>query len=335
MKFRFFLFPLAFIYGIIIHIRNFLFDIKVFKSNPSSISTIVIGNLSMGGSGKTPMLIWLYSVLKDNHNIAFLSRGYGRNSKGFKQVSAKSTAKELGDEPLLLYLKTKNQHTFVSEDRLDGIEKIKNLFPKIDLVILDDAFQHRKLKADKYILITEYNTPFFEDLYFPMGNLRDGKNQAKRADVIIVSKCPDSLQEIEKENFITKLNPLPHQSVFFATIEYELVKDVFENKNVSFPERCIAVSGIAKSKLFVEAVSEKIKLVKHFDYPDHYSFSEKDIDSWSKFSDCKVIVTTEKDAIRLIEHKDYLDSKNLKIYSLPIKMKIDKIELFLKILNSN
>jgi tetraacyldisaccharide 4'-kinase len=335
MKFRFFLFPLAFIYGIIVHVRNFLFDIDIFKSNPSSISTIVIGNLSMGGSGKTPMLIWLYSVLKNNHNIGFLSRGYGRNSKGFRHVSAISKAKEVGDEPLLLYSKTQNQHTFVCEDRFDGIEKIKNLFPKIGLVILDDAFQHRKLTANKYILITEYNAPYFEDFYFPMGNLRDGKNQAKRADIIIVSKCPDSLQDTEKEIFIKKINPLPHQSVFFATIEYEMLKDVFENKNVSFPERCIAVSGIAKSKLFIEAVSEKIKLVKHFDYPDHHSFSEKDIDSWSNFSDCKAIVTTEKDAIRLIEHKNYLDSKNLKIYSLPIKMQMDKMELFLKILNSN
>jgi len=335
MKFRFFLFPLAFIYGIIVHIRNFLFDIEVFKSNPSSIPSIVIGNLSTGGSGKTPMLIWLYSVLKDNHNIAFLSRGYGRKSNGFRQVSAMSTAKEVGDEPLLLYSKTQNQHIFVCEDRFDGIEKIKNLFPQIGIVILDDGFQHRKLKADKYILITEYNAPYFEDFYFPMGNLRDGKNQAKRADIIIVSKCPESLQDVEKEHFITKLNPLPHQSVFFATIEYELVKEVFENKNVSLPERCIAVSGIAKPKLFIEAISKKIKLVKHFNYPDHHSFSEKDIESWSNFSDCKAVVTTEKDAIRLIEYKDYLDSKNLKIYSLPIKMQIDKLELFLKILNSN
>lgn len=335
MKFRFFLFPLAFLYGIIIHIRNFLFDIQLFKSNKSTLPSIVIGNLSMGGSGKTPTLLWLYDVLKTNQNIAFLSRGYGRNTKGFRQVSAMSTAKEVGDEPLLLYSKTQNQHTFVCEDRVEGIEKIKNLFPKIDLVILDDAFQHRKLKADKYILITEYDAPFFEDFYFPMGNLRDGKNQANRADIIIVSKCPNSLQDAEKEIFIKKLNPLPHQSVFFATIEYELLKDVFENKNVSFPESCIAVSGIAKPKLFIEAVCKKTKLVKHFNYPDHHSFSKKDIDSWSNFSDCKAIITTEKDAIRLIAHKDYLESKNLKIYSLPIKMQIDKLELFLKILNSN
>lgn len=335
MKFRFFLFPLAFLYGIIIHIRNFLFDIQLFKSNQSTLPSIVIGNLSMGGSGKTPTLLWLYEVLKNNQNIAFLSRGYGRNTKGFRQVSALSTAKEVGDEPLLLYSKTQNQHTFVCEDRFQGIEKIKNLFPKIDLVILDDAFQHRKLKADKYILITEYDAPFFVDFYFPMGNLRDGKNQAKRADIIIVSKCPNSLQDAEKEIFIKKINPLPHQSVFFATIEYELLKDVFENKNISFPESCIAVSGIAKPKLFIEAVCKKTKLVKHFNYPDHHSFSKKDIDSWSNFSDCKAIITTEKDAIRLITHKDYLESKNLKIYSLPIKMQIAKLELFLKILNSN
>ncbi len=335
MKFRFFLFPLAFLYGIIIHIRNFLFDIQLFKSNRSTLPSIVIGNLSMGGSGKTPTLLWLNEVLKKNHNIAFLSRGYGRNTRGFRQVSALSTAKEVGDEPLLIYSKTQNQHTFVCEDRVEGIEKIKNLFPKIDLVILDDAFQHRKLKANKYILITEYNAPYFEDFYFPMGNLRDGKNQAKRADIIIVSKCPDSLQDTEKEIFIKKINPLLHQSVFFATIEYGLLQDVFENKNVSFPESCIAISGIAKPKLFIEAINKKTKLIKHFNYPDHYSFTEKDIDTWSNFSNCKAIITTEKDAIRLIAHKDYLESKNLKIYSLPIKMQLDNLELFLKILNSN
>jgi tetraacyldisaccharide 4'-kinase len=335
MKFRFFLFPLAFFYGTIIHIRNFLFDIQLFKSNPSTLPSIVIGNLSMGGNGKTPTLLWLYEVLKDNHNIAFLSRGYGRNTKGFRQVSALSTAKEVGDEPLLLYSKTQNPFTFVCENRFKGIEKIKNLFPKIDLVILDDAFQHRKLKADKYILLTEYDSPFFNDFYFPMGNLRDGKNQAKRADIIIVSKCPNSLQDTEKEIFIKKINPLPHQSVFFSTIEYEILKEVFENKNVSFPEECIAVSGIANPKLFIEAVSKKTKLIKHFNYPDHHSFSEKDIDSWSNTSNCKAIITTEKDAIRLIEYKDYLDSKNLKIFSLPIKIQIDNLELFLKILNSN
>jgi tetraacyldisaccharide 4'-kinase len=335
MNISFFLFPLAFIYGIVVYVRNFLYDIQFFKSKKSSIPSIVVGNLSMGGSGKTPMMLWLYSHLKDQKKIAFLSRGYGRNTKGFRQVNAMSTSDEVGDEPLLLYSKTQNQHTFVCEDRFQGIEKIKNLFPKIDLVILDDAFQHRKLKADKYILITEYDAPFFEDFYFPMGNLRDGKNQAKRADIIIISKCPDSLHDTEKEIFIKKTNPLPHQSVFFATIEYELLKDVFENNNASFPEDCIVVSGIANPKLFIEAVSKKTKLIKYFNYPDHHPFSNKDIDSWSNFSDCKTIITTEKDAIRLLEHRDYLESKNLKLYSLPIKMQIDNLELFLKILNSN
>ena len=335
MNISFFLFPLAFIYGIVVYVRNFLYDIQFFKSKKSSIPSIVVGNLSMGGSGKTPMMLWLYSHLKDQKKIAFLSRGYGRNTKGFRQVNAMSTSDEVGDEPLLLYSKTQNQHTFVCEDRFQGIEKIKNLFPKIDLVILDDAFQHRKLKADKYILITEYDTPFFEDFYFPMGNLRDGKNQAKRADIIIISKCPDSLHDTEKEIFIKKINPLPHQSVFFATIEYELLKDVFENKNVSFPEDSIVVSGIANPKLFIEAVSKKTKLIKYFNYPDHHPFSKKDIDSWSNFFACKTIITTEKDAIRLLEHRDYLESKNLKLYSLPIKMQIDNLELFLKVLNSN
>jgi tetraacyldisaccharide 4'-kinase len=335
MNISFFLFPLALIYGIVVYVRNFLYDIQFFKSKKSSIPSIVVGNLSMGGSGKTPMMLWLYSHLKDQKKIAFLSRGYGRNTKGFRQVNAMSTSDEVGDEPLLLYSKTQNQHTFVCEDRFQGIEKIKNLFPKIDLVILDDAFQHRKLKADKYILITEYDTPFFEDFYFPMGNLRDAKNQAKRADIIIVSKCPDSLQNTEKEHFTKKINLLPHQSIFFATIEYESIKEVFEYKNVSFPEDCIAVSGIANPKLFIEAVSKKTKLIKYFNYPDHHPFSKKDIDSWSNFFACKTIITTEKDAIRLLEHRDYLESKNLKLYSLPIKMQIDNLELFLKVLNSN
>jgi tetraacyldisaccharide 4'-kinase len=335
MNISFFLFPLALIYGIVVYVRNFLYDIQFFKSKKSSIPSIVVGNLSMGGSGKTPMMLWLYSHLKDQKKIAFLSRGYGRNTKGFRQVNEMSTSDEVGDEPLLLYSKTQNTLTFVCEDRILGIDRIHSLYPEVEYVLLDDAFQHRKLNADKYLLITEYNAPFFEDFYFPMGNLRDAKNQAKRADIIIISKCPDSLQDTEKEIFIKKINPLPHQSVFFATIEYELLKDVFENNNASFPEDCIVVSGIANPKLFTEAVSKKTKLIKHFNYPDHHPFSNKDIDSWSNFSDCKTIITTEKDAIRLLEHKDYLESKNLKLYSLPIKMQIDNLELFLKILNSN
>lgn len=333
MKMSNFLLPFAWIYGTIIHIRNLLYNIHFFKSQPSPIPSIVIGNLSMGGSGKTPMLLWIYNHLSSTKKIAFLSRGYGRKTKGFIQVTENRKPEDVGDEPLLIYSKTKNPYTFVCENRIIGIDKIKEKFPNIDLIILDDAFQHRRLKGDVNILLSDFNSPYFKDFFFPYGNLRDSKKEANRADIIVFTKVPENLTQLEKNHFIDKIKLLPNQSVFFSNLMYQNIQNAFTHDARSIPEECIVVSGIANPKPFINFLNSRTNIIKHFKYSDHHPFSLSDIKNWAKIGVSKNIITTEKDGIRLLKYKNEIKQLGLEILILPIEIEMDHTDLFFEKLN--
>ena len=255
---RFLLFPFAALYYLITSFRNFLFDKKVLKSTSFSIPVIIVGNLSVGGTGKTPQIEYLIRLLSDTFKIAVLSRGYKRKTKGFFWVHKNASVDEVGDEPLQFFKKFKNIHVAVDESRVHGIQQLlENQKPEV--VLLDDAFQHRKLKGSFYILLTSYANLFVNDFLLPVGNLRESGSGAKRANTIIITKCPKDLSEKEQQKIIKKIKPLKNQRVFFTEISYsETVKG---NDNMNLQDlvdfEILLVTGIANPCLLYTSPSPR------------------------------------------------------------------------------
>ena len=217
---RFLLFPIAVIYDIVTRVRNFLFDVELLKSKPYDIPVIAVGNLSVGGTGKTPQIEYLIELLKNDYKIAVLSRGYKRKTKGFIILNDYHTAKDVGDEPLQFFKKFPQITVAVDADRVNGINKILEI-DKPDVVLLDDAYQHRKVKAGFYILLTKYSELFIDDFLLPTGNLRESSIGVKRTDCIIVTKCPMNMSMADKQKIKSKVNKISNQPVFFTSINYD------------------------------------------------------------------------------------------------------------------
>ncbi len=309
------LFPFAILYGFITSIRNWCYDIGILKSYSFDIPIIVVGNLSVGGTGKTPQIEYLIRLLSSNYQIAVLSRGYKRKSKGFLLADAASTAESLGDEPFQMHQKFPIIQVAVDANRKNGIEKLLSLKKKPELILLDDAFQHRKVKAGFYILLTAYSDLYSEDFILPTGNLRESRNGAKRANIIVVTKCPPNLSEFEQNKCLNKLKVSENQVVYFSTIAYdESLSSEIDSRSVdSFRTvNKLLVAGIAKPEPFFAYLQSPNDEV--LDYPDHHDFSETDIQTIINKAKNKPIITTEKDYVRL---KGKLPKNQL--YFLPIQ----------------
>jgi tetraacyldisaccharide 4'-kinase len=308
------LFPLGGLFWLITFIRNWLYNLGFFSSKSYDLPIIAVGNLSTGGTGKTPQTEYLIRLLKDTYKIAVLSRGYKRSSKGFVLANDIVTASELGDESFQLYSKFPEISVAVCEDRQSGIENlISNCHPEI--ILLDDAFQHRKVKAGFYILLTAYNDLFADDFILPLGNLRESTIGKKRASMVVVTKCPSNITANNKEEVKAKLNV--NVPVFFTSIDYDSNVIGSENSlsvsNIISKEKVI-VAGIAKPKYFIDYLNsgnDKVMI-----YPDHHNFTENEILALNELSKDKILVTTEKDFMRL---KGKVNSDNL--YYLPIQSK--------------
>ncbi len=309
------LYPFSILYGFITSIRNFLFDIGVLKSYSFDLPIIAVGNLGVGGTGKTPQIEYLIRLLSDTNKVATLSRGYKRHSKGFVLANATSDAMQLGDEPFQFYQKFRNIQVAVDANRKEGIEQLLSLSNKPDVILLDDGFQHRKVKAGFYILLTSYDDLYSNDYMLPTGNLRESRSGAKRANVVIVTKCPPSLSLEEQNKIKEQLKLDENQSLFFTFIEYE---DAVCNENkilkvseVKKTEK-ILLAGIAKPQSFFDFLKQEKDECLAF--PDHHHFSENEIAAIKKKAENKIIITTEKDYVRL---KDSLLKEQL--FYLPIK----------------
>ena len=294
------LFPFAILYGFITSIRNFLFDKGILKSYTFDIPVIVVGNLSVGGTGKTPQIEYLIRLLSPKYKVATLSRGYKRQSEGFVLADSTSNAEILGDEPFQFYTKFNNIQVAVDANRKNGIEQLLSQTEKPEVILLDDAFQHRKVKAGFYILLTSYGDLYADDFMLPTGNLRESRNGAKRANIIVVTKCPATLSLVEQNKIKAKLKLLSHQELFFSFIDYdELVYS--EGKTMKVSEIKIVdkllLAGIAKPNPFFAYLQSENdeKLV----FPDHHHFTESDIKEIENKSRNKKIITTEKDFVRL------------------------------------
>jgi tetraacyldisaccharide 4'-kinase len=327
---RLLLFPFALLYGFIIWIRNRLFDLQILKSKTYPIPTIVVGNLAIGGTGKSPMTEFIIKILKDKYCLATLSRGYGRKTKGFKYVSISSTADEVGDEPLQFKNKFSDITVAVCEDRCLGVE---TLMEQHDVIILDDAFQHRKLKPTFSILLFDYNSCQNPMFVLPMGNFRDLPGESKRADMIMVTKTPSDIPEDNKAAIRRKLYLKSGLSnIFFTSIQYgELVYLNGNRVEMNANTTILLLTGIANPKPLLDYLTGLIKDIEHFAFSDHHAYTSNDILTIKQKFDqiknpSKLIITTEKDAqrIRTPEYIALLDT--VPVAYIPIEIAFDDQE---------
>jgi tetraacyldisaccharide 4'-kinase len=321
-SFRFLLLPLALVYWWVIVFRNWLYDIHAIGSVSFGLPIICVGNLAVGGTGKSPMVEYLANLLKNRFRVATLSRGYKRKTRGYALANENSTALEIGDEPMLFYLKFPEVAVAVCERRIEAIPQLLQDHPEIEVILLDDAFQHREIHAGLNILLTEYDNLFTRDFYMPSGDLRDLKSNYKRAAIIVVTKCRPDLSAAEKNKIIAELKPLPHQHIFFTAIEYGEMYHITNNSTGELNENkeVLLVTGIANPrplKKMLEKCSSSYSLLQ---FPDHHIFSIDDLNEIKKkfetmTSKNKLILSTEKDAVRLVKFKPELE--NLPFYIIP------------------
>lgn len=316
------LFPVVPVYYMVTWVRNRFFDWGVLDAKSYDLPVICVGNLSVGGTGKTPMIEYLIRLLQDNYRVATLSRGYKRSTEGFVMADATATAKTIGDEPYQFYAKFSDAITVaVDSNRQRGIAAlIETQHPEV--ILLDDAFQHRKVKAGFNILLTTYNNLYSKDMLLPTGDLRESRAGADRAQLIVVTKCPETLSENEKATIVKQLGPKPNQEVFFSHIAYD---DSLYSKSGNKPlealidERFTLVTGIANADPLVAYLKEKGCDFEHLNFPDHHEFKPEECAT----IDAKpLVITTEKDYMRL---KGQIQTE---LYYLPIRSVIDRAAVF-------
>ncbi len=317
---RYLLFPIVPIYYFVTWLRNKFYDFGIKKSTSYSFPVICVGNLSVGGTGKTPMIEYLIRLLSPRHHIATLSRGYKRQTSGFIVADESASASSIGDEPFQFYQKFNDIIVSVDADRVHGISQLMVLAHPPELILLDDAFQHRKVDAGFNILLTAFDDLYTDDMLLPTGNLREPRDGAKRADLIVVTKCPENITDMIKQEILEKIKPLAHQQVFFGSIAYSKnmhnnggIVDLETLKNQNFT----LVTGIANPKPLVGYLKALGLQFEHLKFKDHHDFTESDLINLKKKT---LIVTTEKDMGRLQSH--FINQEAL--YYLPIEMKIDR-----------
>jgi tetraacyldisaccharide 4'-kinase len=320
---RILLFPLSILYGLAVWIRNRLFDGNVLKSSSFNLPVICVGNLSAGGTGKSPMVELLIRLLKNRWQVAVLSRGYKRKTKGYALAHEKTTALEIGDEPMLFHIKFPDVTIAVGEERLVAIPQLLHDRPRTGAIILDDAFQHRSVKAGFNILLTDYSNLFTRDWFLPTGDLRDEKGSYRRAQVLIVTKCPPDLAETEKDAIRKEIKPLPHQQLFFTSIRYGLPYHIISRRPMPLQQsmEVLLVTGIANPAPLKHYLQDAVAAYYEISYRDHHIYS---IDDWKEIkkryesitAGKKIILTTEKDAVRLTKFAQEL--QEYPVYVLPI-----------------
>ncbi|NER18378.1 tetraacyldisaccharide 4'-kinase [Spongiivirga citrea] len=302
--FRKLLLPFVPIYYLITWMRNWMYDIGILKSTHFDVPTIVVGNLNVGGTGKSPMVEYVVRLLKNNAQLAILSRGYKRETHGFILATENDSAKTLGDEPFQFYNKFSEVLVAVDADRVNGISRLLKGEIKPEVVVLDDAYQHRKVHGGFNILLTAYGNLYSNDILLPTGDLREPRSGAKRADIIVVTKCPQGLSKNKREEIIKSLHVNPNQQLVFSAIIYSnKVTNALDEEFSLFElgqKEVVLITGIANPKPLVEFLKEqKITIKQHLNYPDHHHFSETEISSLKELNKEYVLLTTEKDFVRL------------------------------------
>jgi tetraacyldisaccharide 4'-kinase len=326
-SFRVLLLPFALLYGLIIMVRNWLYDKEYIQSSDFNFPLICVGNIAVGGTGKSPMVEYLLKLLTDDFRVATLSRGYKRKTKGYILAEKGTSALDIGDEPMQFYLKYPNVSVAVGEERIVAIPQMLHDNPDLQAIILDDAFQHREVKAGFNIVLTEFGNLYYHDFFLPTGDLRDEWRSVKRANIIVVTKCPPDLSEDKKQKIIRNLKLLPSQKVFFTRIEYGIPYHIIapdRERYLNANMEVLLVCGIANPKPLKEYLIANVSTYYQKDYNDHHIFSIDDLNEVIAMfreieSADKIILTTEKDAVRLTKFQEEL--KELPFYVLPIRHK--------------
>lgn len=324
---RLLLFPFSFIYALVVIIRNWAYDNGLLKSRRFKVPVISVGNLSVGGAGKSPMTEYLVGILKDEFKVATLSRGYGRRTKGFLTVKTSSSAEDIGDEPLQFKRKFPEITVAVCEDRVEGI---KELNQHHDVIILDDAFQHRAVKPGLSILLFDCNSLQKFQWFLPTGDLRESLSGRKRADLIIITKAPERLPDEERLRLIKEVRPFSHQQVFFSSFQYSSLlgvsgsRDEMNLSDVNRDTHVLLLTGIANPAPLIEHIKLFSANISHHEYPDHHQFTKKNIVKLVREfkglpATDKIIITTEKDAQRLNSYHLQELLRPLPVYYLPVK----------------
>jgi len=325
---RFLLLPFSWLYGLVTDFRNYCYDNQFFSVSTFEKPVINIGNLTVGGTGKSPHVEYLIRLLRKDFNIFTLSRGYGRKTKGFIVADENATAETIGDEPMQFYNKFKNEVKItVGEKRVEALNTIFSNFLATDLVILDDAFQHRAVKPSLNILLMDFHRPIDKDFTFPAGRLRERRHGAERADILIVSKCPDDLSETEQQQIANKITPYlsAETPIFFTGIRYGEPQAMSQNSNKDFAETILLVSGIARPEPFETYCQQHFKVTQHLIYKDHHHFTEQDfrsiLDTFDKIpATKKSILMTEKDMVKFQVFLESEKSKAISMFYLPIEI---------------
>jgi len=329
-SFRILLLPFSLLYWLGIAIRNWLFDKNVFKSTRFGLPLICVGNLSVGGTGKSPMVEYLVEMLKDKFRVATLSRGYKRKTKGYALANKTTTALEIGDEPMQFHLKYPGIPVAVGEERIVAIPQLLHDRPETQAIILDDAFQHRTVEAGLNILLTDYNNLFTRDFYLPTGDLRDLKSSYKRAQIIIITKCKPNLSLESRQKLINEIKLLPHQHIYFTAIEYGYLYHITTGEKITLnPEtEVLLVTGIANPRPLKKMLEEHSNSYHMLQYSDHHIFTIDDLNDIIKRFEklettnkqntlSKIILTTEKDAVRLVKFNKEI--AELPLYVIPVR----------------
>lgn len=331
------LYPISKIYGWVVAVRNMMFEKGMLKQEEFDIPVVVVGNITMGGAGKTPHTEYLVNALKRDYKIGVLSRGYKRKTKGFVLATPQSHVDDIGDEPYQIYQKFKSDGVVVAvcEKRGDGIREMRRLHPELNMIVLDDAFQHRYVKPSLSIVLMEYNRPPYEDHLLPFGRLREPMRALKRADVVIVTKCPEDMKPMEARIFKTNLNLFPYQKLLFSSYDYLPLRPVFPDDipvgmatqldYLTADDSILAVTGVANPRPFVRYLRKFAAKVRIKRYADHHHFSHSDMTSiLHKFTNMsgnkKILVTTEKDAVRLRNNAYFPAELRAVAYYIPIEV---------------
>ncbi len=328
---KWFLLPFSLLYRLVVFIRNKGFDLGLIQSVSFNMPVISVGNISVGGTGKTPHTELLIGLLAKQYKVAVLSRGYKRKTKGFLEVTPKANADEVGDEPLQIKQKFSHVTVVVDEKRVHGITQLRQFNTPPQIVLLDDAFQHRYVQPGLNILLVDYNRPIYADNLLPVGRLREPAHQASRAHIIIMTKCPPTLKPIDFRIIQNRMQLLAYQQLFFTTFVYKQLIPVFEKTKKPLPlanlAACsvLAVAGIANPTLFFNELKQYSPTVDTLTYADHYQFSQSDIVTiTNRYSalegDKKMIICTEKDAVRLQSFAKVQGFEKLPLYYLPIEV---------------
>lgn len=330
------LLPLSWLYGMVTGVRNWLFDHNVLPQEEYDVPVITVGNLTVGGTGKTPHVEYILGMLAMEYNMAVLSRGYKRKTKGFIIANSNSTPDSIGDEPLQMYQKFGMRAKIaVCESRRKGIMELLRLFPDLQLIVLDDGFQHRYVKPKVSVLLMDYNRPIYDDHLLPLGRLRENARQTNRADMVVVTKCPDDLSPLQYRLVSKKLDLMPYQKLYFSNYSYGALLPVFPDDKPyhvqlsSLTERdsVMLLTGVANPRGFVRHFRNYPFKVKVCHYPDHHSFTRDDIrkieaEFKALTGERKIILTTEKDAVRLAFNPYFPSALKPLTYFLPIAVRM-------------